>query len=187
MQEASASQISLVAGKPSAGSGSSCGIFALRWSHDGRFIASSAMESSRVLWVWDMTSLVCVAQLQNLAAFVDFQWCPRTNQLAAACGSRTVYVWTEEGQSRVEAFCFCFLSFLSLSCDCGGDVRLYGTNGCAHFLQEHPAFMFPSNPSFPPNWAGPSELLQHVSSTTAPHAPQLILPLQSRRSDFSAA
>ena len=112
VQEASASQIPHAAGKPSAGSGSSCGIFALRWSHDGRFIASSAMESSRVLWVWDMTSLVCVAQLQNLAAFVDFQWCPRTNQLAAACGSRTVYVWTEEGQLRVEAFCYCLFVFL---------------------------------------------------------------------------
>jgi DNA polymerase IIIc chi subunit len=55
-------------------------------------------ESARVLCVWDMMSLVCVAQLQNLAAFADFQWCPRTNQLAAACGSRTVYVWTEDGQ-----------------------------------------------------------------------------------------
>lgn len=111
VQDASASQISLVAGKPSAGSG----IFALRWSHDGRFIASSAMESSRVLWVWDMTSLVCVAQLQNLAAFVDFQWCPRTNQLAAACGSRTVYVWTEEGQLRVEAFLLLSFMFFEYS------------------------------------------------------------------------
>jgi WD40 repeat protein len=98
VQDAPASHSS-AAGKSSSGSGSSCGVFALRWSHDGRFIASSVLESSRVLWVWDMTSLVCVAQLQNLAAFVDFQWCPRTNQLAAACGSRTVYVWTEEGQS----------------------------------------------------------------------------------------
>jgi hypothetical protein len=85
-------------GKPSGGSGTSCGLFALRWSHDGRFIASSAMESSSTLWVWDMTSLICVAQLRNLAAIVDFQWCPCTNQLAAVCGSRTVYVWTEEGQ-----------------------------------------------------------------------------------------
>ncbi len=56
------------------------------------------MQSASTLWVWDMTTLALVAQLQNLAAFVDFQWCPRTNQLAAACGSRTVYVWTEEGK-----------------------------------------------------------------------------------------
>jgi hypothetical protein len=59
--------------------------------------------------------LVCVAQLQNLAAFVDFQWCPRTNQLAAACGSRTVYVWTEEGQLRVEAFLLLSFMFFEYS------------------------------------------------------------------------
>jgi WD40 repeat protein len=97
VQEASSATQS-AAYKTSAGSSSSCGVSALRWSHDGRFIASTVMESSRVLWVWDMLSLVCVAQLQNLAPFLDFQWCSRTNQLAAACGSRTVYVWTEDGE-----------------------------------------------------------------------------------------
>jgi WD40 repeat protein len=85
-------------GKSAASSSSSCGVSALRWSRDGRYIASSVMESASTLWVWDMTALALAAQLQNLAAFVDFQWCPRTNQLAAACGSRTVYVWTEEGK-----------------------------------------------------------------------------------------
>ena len=87
--------------KPPVGISTSSGVASLRWSHDGRFIASSVMEDARVLWVWDMTVLVCVAQLRNLAAFADFQWCPRTNQLAAACGSRTVYVWTEDGEWRV--------------------------------------------------------------------------------------
>jgi WD40 repeat protein len=97
--EATPSTYSAVAGKTPTGSSNSCGVVALRWSHDGRFLASSTIESARILWVWDMTQLRCVAQLQNLAAFLDFRWCPRSNQLAAACGSRTVYVWTEEGQS----------------------------------------------------------------------------------------
>jgi hypothetical protein len=84
-------------GKAAAGNSSSCGVIALRWSHDGRFLASCVSECTRVLWVWDLASLVCVAQLHNLASFTDYQWCPRTNQLAAVCASRTVYVWTEEG------------------------------------------------------------------------------------------
>ncbi len=96
--ETTRAALSSASGIPAASSSSSCGVTALRWSHDGRYIASSVMESASTLWVWDMTTLALAAQLQNLAAFVDFQWCARTNQLAAACGSRTVYVWTEEGK-----------------------------------------------------------------------------------------
>jgi WD40 repeat protein len=110
--------------KPPAGISSSSGVAALRWSHDGRFIASSVMEDARVLWVWDMTALVCVAQLRNLAAFVDFQWCPRTNQLAAACGSRTVYVWTDDGEWRGDSGTACLWWWLAAA-------ALFHSTNCA--------------------------------------------------------
>ena len=97
VQQTSPATPASAGGKAAAGNSSSCGVIALRWSHDGRFLASCVSECTRLLWVWDMASLVCVAQLHNLASFTDYQWCPRTNQLAAVCASRTVYVWTEEG------------------------------------------------------------------------------------------
>ena len=76
------------------------GVSIMRWSHDGRFVATKNENMPRVLWLWSLSAagLHTVIVLENAVRCVA--WSPTENLLYFSTGGQQLYEWTPD---RIQA------------------------------------------------------------------------------------
>jgi WD40 repeat protein len=78
------------------------GVSVVRWSYDGRYMATKNENMPRVLWVWD----VSVGGLQTVIVLDDavrcMAWSPTDDLLCFSTGGEQLYEWTPESVDAIQ-------------------------------------------------------------------------------------
>lgn len=73
------------------------GVGAIRFSSDGRYVATINDNMPTAVWIWDMTKLCLSVVLQQTASVKDFRWDPTQSRLALCSGNNRLYMWSPAG------------------------------------------------------------------------------------------
>mmetsp|Transcript_37048 Transcript_37048/g.88061 ORF Transcript_37048/g.88061 Transcript_37048/m.88061 type:complete len:139 (+) Transcript_37048:1135-1551(+) len=73
----------------------------MKWSHDGKFIATRNDSMPGALWIWDCGELALAAVLLQDEDVVAFAWDAEGHRLAVCTGCTRVYLWSPEGASCI--------------------------------------------------------------------------------------
>uniref|UniRef100_A0A061SMQ9 Wd repeat-containing protein wrap73-like n=1 Tax=Tetraselmis sp. GSL018 TaxID=582737 RepID=A0A061SMQ9_9CHLO len=77
------------------------GVGTMKWSHDGKFIATRNDSMPGALWIWDCGELALAAVLLQDEDVVAFAWDAEGHRLAVCTGCTRVYLWSPEGASCI--------------------------------------------------------------------------------------
>lgn len=73
------------------------GVGTIRFSADGRYMATRNDNSPNTVWVWDIPGLRLSVLLQQLNPVSDFQWDPQEPRLAICTSNFKLYLWSPAG------------------------------------------------------------------------------------------
>ena len=79
--------------KPNPKQGVSC----IRFSSDGRYIASLNENMPSTVWIWDITKLSLSIALLQSSSIKDFKWDPLQTRLAVCTNTNRLYLWSPAG------------------------------------------------------------------------------------------
>ncbi|GAX85762.1 hypothetical protein CEUSTIGMA_g13177.t1 [Chlamydomonas eustigma] len=84
------------------------GIGVIRWSPDGRYLATTSEVMPQVVWVWDLEAGQLGTVLQHASEVTDFDWAPSqetsgasVSLLAIVAQGSKLYMWASAGASVV--------------------------------------------------------------------------------------
>lgn len=73
------------------------GVSSVRFSLDGRYIATTNDNMPTAVWIWDMTKLTLSVVLLQTSPVRDFKWDPLQARLAVATNTNRLYLWSPAG------------------------------------------------------------------------------------------
>ncbi|EME27281.1 uncharacterized protein Gasu_51380 [Galdieria sulphuraria] len=75
------------------------GISQIKWSFDGKYLASCNENTPHVLWIWNILEMELEAVFICKANIKVIHWNPCCTQLAFVTGSEYLFLWNSKGQS----------------------------------------------------------------------------------------
>jgi len=82
------------------------GISQMKWSFDGKYLASCNENTPHVLWIWNVLEMELEAVLICQTNIKTIQWNPYCLQLAFVTGSEYLFLWHSQGSSLSCHRCF---------------------------------------------------------------------------------
>lgn len=74
------------------------GISQMKWSCDGKYLASCNENTPHVLWIWNILEIELEAVFVCQTSIQMMQWNPCCNQLAFVTGSEYLFLWDSQGK-----------------------------------------------------------------------------------------
>lgn len=82
--------------KPSSGN-IRVGVSMIKWSCDGRYIASKCENLPTTVWIWDIAQVQLISLLVHTESIKELCWDPLLPRLAMVTGGASVYIWSPLG------------------------------------------------------------------------------------------
>ena len=73
------------------------GVSVMKWSSDGRYIASKCDNLPTTVWIWDIVKVQLISLLVHSDHVRDLAWDPHLPRCALVTGGGSVYIWSPLG------------------------------------------------------------------------------------------